>query len=79
MAASLLNLFRNLACLDGFITMSISITSIKRKIESIRNKNSTSQVYCGILQYFKSVLGIFYYDFLNSYFPERHLVSAADD
>ena len=75
----LLDLSRNIACASGFITMSISITSVKRKIESIRNKNSASQVYWGILQYFYLVLGIFYYDFLNSYFPELHLVSAADD
>ena len=79
MAASLLDLFGNLACVNGFITMSISITSIKQKIESSRNKNSASQVYGSILQYFKLDLGIFYYDFLNSYFPEQHLVSATDD
>ena len=59
--------------------MSISITSVKWKIEIIPNKNSASQVYWGILQYFYFVLGIFYYDFLNSYFPEQRLVSAAND
>ena len=66
--SSLLDLFENLACVDGFMTMSISVTSVKGKIESIRNKNSVSQVYWGILQYFYLVLGIFYHDFLEQLF-----------
>ena len=66
--SSLLDLFGNLACVNGFITMSISVTSVKRKIESIRNKNSASQVYWGILQYFYLVLGIFNHDFLEQLF-----------
>ena len=45
------------------------------RFESIRNKNFALQV---ILQCFYLVLGIFYYDFLKSYFPEQLLVSAAD-
>ena len=40
---SLLDLFRNLACINGFITMLITGTSVKRKIESLWNKNSTPQ------------------------------------
>ena len=33
--SSLIYLFGNLACINGFITMSISITSVKQKTESI--------------------------------------------
>ena len=60
---SLLSLFGNLACINQFLTVSISIISVKR--ESIQNKNSASQVYWGIFEYLYLVLGIFYYDFWN--------------
>ena len=43
------------------------------------NKNSASRVYRCILLYCYLVLGIFLFDFQNSYFIEQNLVPDADD